>query len=370
MVVWWRHVKAPDPPASLTTQGADVLAAALEPALRSACCEQLGGGACDLGHVRWFHAAWSAGGAATGYATLSRRGEPDAQVMVKLPVGPAEYRWTTAMARRLDDPSAAIAPERLPTPRVYAHGAELGGYDLAWFVVERLPGDTLKQHLTAQCVTDLLAAANRWHAASCEISPPASPPPDPDWDHQLARARDACKATHFENAQHWNEVIKKVQRALPRLADRWRSRPINAWCHGDLHPGNAMRRACLKAPGGQAETHLGTQAARTADTPPGPCVLIDLGMVHAGHWVEDAVYLERLYWAQPELLGGVKPVSTLARLRRESGLGAADDYTELANVRRILMGAAAPAFLHREGHPKYLRAALEHVERLLPQVPH
>jgi hypothetical protein len=336
-----------------------VLAAALEPALRQACGDQLSG--CELKPVRWFHAAWSAGGAATGFACLSRRNAPDAHVVVKLPVGSAEYRWTTAMAQRLDDPAAEIAPERLPTPRVFAHATALGGHDLAWFVVERLPGDTLKQHLTGQCITDLLAAANRWHSAACEIATPSSPPPDPDWETQLSRARDACKATHFENAQHWNEVIKKVQRALPRLADRWRSRSINTWCHGDLHPGNAMRRAGQSAHAGNGSAH---------SSHPGPCVLIDLGMVHAGHWVEDAVYLERLFWAQPELLFGVKPVTTLARLRRECGLGASDDYTELANIRRILMGAAAPAFLHREGHPKYLRAALDHVERLLPQVAH
>ncbi len=342
-------MKAPDP---LTSQGSDVLAAALEPALRQACCDQLAGG--ELKPVRWFHAAWSAGGAATGFGTVSRPNTPDAQVVVKLPVGPAEYRWTTAMAQRLDDPAASIAPACLPTPRVYAHATKLGGHDFAWFVVERLPGDTLKQHLTTDCVNDLLATANRWHAAASQIADPANPPADPDWDSQLARARDACKATHFENAQHWNEVIKKVQRALPRLAGSWHARTINAWCHGDLHPGNAMRRA--SEPG-------------TGDAP-GSCVLIDLGMVHAGHWVEDAVYLERLFWAHPEALGGVKPVSTLAHLRRAAGLGASDNYTELANIRRVLMGATAPAFLHREGHPKYLRAALDHVERLLPQVPH
>lgn len=352
-MVWWRDVKAPDP---LTSQGSDVLAAALEPALRSACSEYLRGA--ELKNVRWFHAAWSAGGSATGFAALCRPGAADAQVVLKLPVGPAEYRWTTAIAARLDDPGAPIAPERLPTPRVYAHGRALGGHDLAWFVVERLPGNTLKQNLTGECVNDLLAAANRWHAAAEEIAPPSGAPADPDWDSHLSRARDACKVTHFENAQHWNEVIKKVQRALPRLADRWGSRAINTWCHGDLHPGNAMRRSGGGGGGG------------TEGSAPGPCVLIDLGMVHAGHWVEDAVYLERLFWAQPEALGGVKPVTALAKLRRECGLGAADDYAELANVRRVLMGATAPAFLQREGHPKYLRAALEHVERLLPQVPH
>jgi hypothetical protein len=345
-VVWWKDVKAPE---SLTSQGPEVLAAALEPALRSACREQLDGA--ELGQVRWFHAAWSAGGAATGFATVSRAGACAAEVMVKLPVGPAEYRWTTQVAAKLDEPGTPVAPARLPTPRVYAHGSSLGGHDLAWLLVERLPGETLKQGFTSQCVLDLIGAANRWHAAAGAIAAPSSPPQEPDWEGQIARAREACKANHFEHSQHWNDVLKKVHRAVPRLAERWGSRSINTWCHGDLHPGNAMRRA-------------------GDGSGPGACVLIDLGMVHAGHWVEDAVYLERLFWAQPEALGGVKPVSVLAKLRRECGLGAADEYTELANVRRVLMGATAPAFLHREGHPKYLRAALEHVEKLLPQVPH
>jgi hypothetical protein len=89
-------------------------------------------------------------------------------------------------------------------------------------------------------------------------------------------------------------------------------------------------------------------------------------MVHAGHWVEDAVYLERLYWGRAEKLHGIKPVSMLAKFRRESGQEASDDYASLAHVRRVLMGSTAPAFLEREGHPRYLRAALENVEKSLP----
>jgi hypothetical protein len=32
------------------------------------------------------------------------------------------------------------------------------------------------------------------------------------------------------------------------------------------------------------------------------------------------------------------------------------------------MAASVPAFLLHEGHPKYVHAALEHLERLLPLV--
>ena len=102
----------------------------------------------------------------------------------------------------------------------------------------------------------------------------------------------------------------------------------------------------------------------------GHCVLIDLALVHAGHWVEDAVYLERLHWHRPEALHGVKPVQTLAKFRKELGLPntEGEDHGLLANTRRVLMAATTPAYLHREGNPKYVRAALNKLETLLPLV--
>jgi len=77
--------------------------------------------------------------------------------------------------------------------------------------------------------------------------------------------------------------------------------------------------------------------------------------------------LERQYWGHTELLHGVKPVSALAKLRRERGLPTDDQYAELCHARRVLMAACAPALLEREGNPKYLHAALELIERFLPQ---
>ena len=41
--------------------------------------------------------------------------------------------------------------------------------------------------------------------------------------------------------------------------------------------------------------------------------------VGLGHWVEDAIYLERIYWAHPEKLCGVKPVKALAKALRRLG---------------------------------------------------
>jgi aminoglycoside phosphotransferase (APT) family kinase protein len=125
------------------------------------------------------------------------------------------------------------------------------------------------------------------------------------------------------------------------------------WCHGDLHPGNAMRRR-------DTENGFGRPA----------CVLIDLALVHAGHWVEDAIYLERQLWAHPEGLFGIHPVSLLARYRRELGLPTSGDYGAVANLRRLLSAACAPVYLEHDGSPKYLHAALETIDRLLPQVAH
>jgi hypothetical protein len=101
-----------------------------------------------------------------------------------------------------------------------------------------------------------------------------------------------------------------------------------------------------------------------------PCVLIDLALVHPGSWIEDAVYLERQFWGKPEALFGIHPVSTLAKHRRDLGLRTDGDYGTLANLRRVLMASVAPLYFAQEGHPRYLHAALETLDKLLPQVAH
>jgi hypothetical protein len=40
-----------------------------------------------------------------------------------------------------------------------------------------------------------------------------------------------------------------------------------------------------------------------------------------------------------------------------------EDHPRLADLRRILIAACAPAFLKTEGLPRYLDAALDHLER-------
>lgn len=324
------------------------LSVALEPTLREVC-----GG--RLGEIEWFHSTWQHSGAATGFAKYRLNDSATIEVMVKMPVGPSELRWTASLGAA--DHANWNGPEALrkPTPRVVASGTELGGYDLGWLIVERLNGQLLSTRLDAEAVLDLVRVAADFHEAAARVRPVIDERPGPTpWEEHLARAREATKAGGIAESQHWNEAVKRVQRALPYLVARWSARPINTWCHGDLHPGNAMHRQGAVTDGPSAGRH--------------GCVLVDMALVHPGHWVEDALYLERQFWGHAELLHGVKPVSALAKIRRERGLTTDDAYGELAMVRRVLMAASAPAFVEREGNPKYLHAALELIDQTLPQI--
>jgi hypothetical protein len=317
------------------------LAVALEPALIAACDG-------DLSGIEWFRSTWQAGGAATARARFALTEGRWADVIVKLPVGPAEYLWTRGM-EGLDAPEGAYCElEHGCTPRVFAAGTELGGYDLAWLVVERIPGHPLSHSLDERAVHDLLGAAVEWYQRAAALRTPPASAPTRDWAALLDKARHALRDAHLDSHQRWADAVRQTQKSLNSVLARWEARPINTWCHGDLHPGNAMRRP--PAPGQDG---------------PGRCVLIDLALVHPGHWVEDAVYLERLFWGRPELLHGVRPVTAMARLLKERGLHGGEDHTAIANFRRVLMAATAPAFLAREGNPRYLAAALDMLERTL-----
>ncbi len=325
---------------------AEGLAGALAPVLVAACDGR-------LTTPTWFRAAWQAGGASTGYARYRCDDGVEREVVVKVPVKPTEYRWTTAlgngsaMGGNGSDGGEAARPI---TPRVLAHGLEVGGYDLAWLVIEKLDGAPLSRSLDKASVEDLLLTAAKWYGCAAAVRPvQAAPrPTGEDWAAMIERARQVAKDVGMADGQRWNEALKQVQRTLGAIVARWEAREIATWCHGDLHPGNAMRRA--------------------GDTPGQGCVLIDLAMVHPGHWVEDALYLERLYWGKPDMLCGVKPVSQIARHLREAGRLGNEDYAQLAHCRRVLMAATVPLYLEHEGHPRYVHAALEILEKTLPLV--
>jgi aminoglycoside phosphotransferase (APT) family kinase protein len=314
--------------ASLPLCDAAKLGPTLEPALIRACDGRLSG-------IRWFKSDWQRGGGSTGYATLHTDTGP-VEAVVKVPVGYTEHKWTTALGHA----SAALSA----TPRVYAAGLAINGYDLGWLVMERFPGMPLAGKVGPQAIRDLLAAAARWHAQAATVADPASAPAPtlPDWPRLIHKSREVLRHGAIADDDAWLSALTRVEARLPDLLETWRARPINAWCHGDLHPGNAMRRR-LPADNG---------------TPTGPVVLIDLALVHPGHWVEDALYLERIFWGHESILGGVAPVEALADARRALGLTVEPGYAHLAAARRILVAAAAPALVEREGNPRYLQAAL------------
>ncbi|HVU65344.1 MAG TPA: phosphotransferase [Phycisphaerales bacterium] len=323
--------------------GSGSLSAMLEPKLTEACGHR-------ISKIEWFHADWQAGGASTGATTFTQPDGSRVDAIVKLPVGPSEHRWTALLGGGTLADGVRREPVCQCTPRVLACGTEVGGYDLAWLIVERLDGTPHSGNPSEHDVRGLLSAAAEFYRAAAKVRPigEMEAPPPKDWHGLISKGRDIIHNHGIAEEQRWNTAIRSTQRVLDRLIERWQARPINTWCHGDLHFGNAMRRR------GTPEDH--------------PCVLIDLALVHAGHWVEDAVYLERLYWAKPELLRGIKPVSEVARLQRQAGTLGQEDYAMLANIRRVLMAASVPAFLLHEGHPRYVHAALELLERLLPLV--
>lgn len=321
------------------------LASTLEPALREACRGR-------LSPVRWFHATWQHGGAGTGYAEWTpARGKP-IECVVKLPVSYREYAWTKRLGLVREDEWDGPEALNLPTPRVLAGGFELGAYDFAWLVMEKFPGSPLGVHkMEGLDVWAVFETAAEFHAAAI-LEQPVEPdrcPNDHDWTALIGRALRQIDTGCIEQPARWNKALHRAREALPDLLARWRARPVDTWCHRDVHAHNAMRR------GGR-----GGAKGRVA--------LIDLARVAPGCWVEDAMYLERMCWGREGVLCGVDPVRTLAQTRRGIGLPADDEDFVYADLRRVLMAATSPAFSRTEGDSVYLGAALERLEGLLPAV--
>ena len=142
--------------------------------------------------------------------------------------------------------------------------------------------------------------------------------------------------------QAWRAALKMFRSHLDPLVKEWAARDTAQWVHGDLHLANAMSRESMES---------------------GPVCLIDLAEVRVGHWIEDAVYLERQLWARPLRLKGHGPVKAIAAARRHWQLPVEHDYSRLAMIRRALLAGTALAFLQSEGDPRYLDACLGWLER-------
>src|SRR5690606_29658592 len=97
-----------------------------------------------------------------------------------------------------------------------------------------------------------------------------------DWERLLDTARQHTARNALPEAQRWKAALKKARRKVKEWAKRWEGRPCDDWCHGDFHLANAMTR------------HR---------PPEGPAVLFDFARTRVGHWLQDALYLEHLFWA-------------------------------------------------------------------------
>ncbi|MCC7145673.1 MAG: phosphotransferase [Phycisphaeraceae bacterium] len=294
-------------------------------------------GACEgrLSDLHWFRTDWQRGGALTGYG-LYRNGDSghDGQasgrpVVAKLPVPPRELMWL----RRLQE-AGDVAPHLL------AWGQTLGGYDIAWVVMERMPHGPLGSVWQGAEFDLLVESVGRFYRASSAF-PAEGNPKRVDWNDAYDRTRKNVSTHGLPDEQRWSHALKKAHKKLKDWAAIWEDRPVEAWCHGDLHLKNAMTRQ---------------------PAPAGPAVLLDYAETRPGHWVEDAVYFEHLYWSRRDRLGGRKLCRQIAQERKKLGLVVEADWPRLAEVRRILLAMTTPLVLGLHGEPHHLRAALEIVE--------
>jgi len=309
----------------------ELFGAGLEAALVDACGDR-------LTHLHWFRTDWQRGGALTGYGQFQVEDQSH-EVVAKLPVPPRERRWLQRL-----QPDQHEADE--VAPRLFASGEELGGYDLAWVVMERLPFGPLGSQWDGAEFDLLVEAVGRFYVVAEQVEVDR-PPREEDWPSIIARARKHLRERGIADEQRWNKAIKQVQKKLGHMLELWNARDCNHWCHGDLHLANAMTRR---------------------QPPEGPALLFDFAEAHAGHWIEDAVYLEHLYWGHEKRLGGRKLSKLIAHERKAHGLHTEAQWPKLAHVRRALLAASVPAYLSHEGDPKHLAGALNVLERTLPQI--
>ena len=318
-------------PADAAETDAPSLAARLVPQINEAC-----GG--RLQNIVWFRTDWQRGGAATARAMLASDGRAPQPVVIKLPVVQREYVRTRRM-QNSDDADPIV-------PRLLAGDETLGGYDLAWLVIECLPHGPLGMKWHDNHVGRIAEAAARFSQAAAAF-PVDRDPRIEDWDSLVTQSIAALRENSVADISRWSRAIKLLRSRLSDLVAEWRARPVTEWLHGDLHIANAMSRHSMEH---------------------GPVTLIDLAEVRPGHWIEDAVYLERLLWASPQRMAGQKPVKAIAEARKRLGIPVESNYPRLAMIRRALLTATAGRFLKSEGSPPYLAACLDRLETALHEL--
>jgi hypothetical protein len=315
----------------VSSQSNRSLAASLEPLLKQACND-------GLDDIRWFRTDWQRGGAATGSSSLALEDGTRVPVIVKLPVVQREYTWTVRLQETSDDNPVV--------PRLFASGDYIGGYDLAWIVIERFEHGPLGLHWHDDHIPRIAEAIARFHAATHPFEINQGPVIE-DWHDLIEEAHASVKINPIEEPKRWLAAIKQLRKRLDGLILEWRDRPVNQWLHGDAHLANAMSRDGLDQ---------------------GSVSLIDLAEVHAGHWIEDAVYFERQLWAKPERMKNHKPVKAIANARAKLGLPVDENYQRLAMIRRALLAGTAPKFMRTEGNPLHMAACLNWLETAMQEL--
>ena len=203
-------------------------------------------------------------------------------------------------------------------------------------IIERFPVGPLGKHWEESNIDRISHAAARFTKAASNF-PINQEGRREDWKMLLKSAKKSVRENHIESESKWKKAHSLISKKLNLILEQWRSRRIDQWLHGDLHFANAMCRS---------------------NEPDAEVSLIDLAEVHAGHWVEDAVYLERQLWGHKSRLKISKPVHAMAVARKALGMRVDDNYNDLVDIRRLLLAATAPAFMQSEGDPRYLAACL------------
>lgn len=304
------------------------LASSLEPVLREQTNNQ-------LSDIHWFRTDWQRSGATTGFATWNSEDANDVPVVVKLPINKNELRWT----RRMQNANGVA-------PTLFASDEKLNGYDLAWLIIERFPVGPLGAHWDDSNIERISESAALFSKFASEF-PVDQKGRRENWKDLLEIAKKSIRENNLENKSRWKKAQSQLSKRLTGLLELWRGRRINQWLHGDVHLANAM--------------------CRTAE-PNAPVSLIDLAEVHAGHWIEDAVYLERQLWGHKSRLKASRPVHAMAAARKKFGMQVDDNYHQLVEIRRLLLAATAPAFMQSEGDPRYLASCLSQFETALNRI--
>lgn len=298
------------------------IARSLEPELHEACEGR-------LHDLRWVQMDWQHGGALTGFAEYRTESGDEIETFVKFPVPGRELRWSRRL-QSCDDPPVI--------PRLLASGASLGTHDIAWLVMERIPGAPLGARWKQGNLAATARAGARLHACSADVQIDRPKRRD-EWEQMLEKTKATLEIHTMPDHDAWVDGIRRAEDRWTDIIALWRSREPISWVHGDLHMGNAMQREN------------------------GEVCLVDLAEVRPGHWIEDALYLERMYWAREDRIMSDDPLGTMRTCRSELGLDNGDGIEELAMARRILLAATTPAFLAHEGAKAHLKACLEVLAR-------